>query len=67
VTRQTKTPRQRAEEALASINRTVIRLDRKLDALKADLATVEREHTAAVARQAYARTHPDLHQGEETP
>jgi hypothetical protein len=60
MTRRTKTPRERAEEQLAAANRAVIRLDRKLDTLKADLATVEREHAAAVRRQQHLRNHPDL-------
>ena len=60
MTRRTKTPQQRAEEALAAANRAVVRLDRKLDTLKAETAVVEREHRAAVARQQHLRTHPDL-------
>jgi hypothetical protein len=61
MTRQTKTPRQRAAEALASANRTVVRLDRKLDALKVELATVEREHTDALRRRDYLASNPDLY------
>lgn len=58
--RQRKTPRQRAQEQLDATNRLVVRLDRKVDALKADLAILEREHREAVARQQYLRQHPDL-------
>ena len=60
MSRQTKTPRQRAEEALAVANRAVVRLDRKVDALTAELAGLRREHTAAIARRDHLATHPDL-------
>lgn len=60
MTRQTKTPRQRAEEALALANRQVIRLDRKVDALRIELAELEREQAAAIARRDHLAKHPDL-------
>lgn len=60
MTRQTKTPRQRAEEQLAVANRTVVRLDRKVDDLAAELAGLRREHAAAIARRDHLATHPDL-------
>ena len=60
MTRQTKTPRQRAEEALAVANRAVVRLDRKVDALSAELAGLRREHAAAIARRDHLAQHPDL-------
>lgn len=60
MTRQQKTPKQRAEEQLGVANRRVVALDRKLDALTTELADVRREHAAAVARQQHLRQHPDL-------
>lgn len=62
MTRQAKTPRQRAEEALAVANRHVVRLDRKVDALATELATLRRERAAAIARRDHLKTHPDLQQ-----
>lgn len=62
MTRQTKTPRQRAEEQLAAANRAVIRLERKHDELAIELAAVRRERDAAIARQQHLRQHPDLQQ-----
>lgn len=60
MTRQKKTPQQRAQEQLDIANRAVVRLDKKVDDLKAQLVDVEREHAAAIARQKHLRQHPDL-------
>ncbi len=60
MTRQTKTPKQRAEEALALANRKVIRLDHDVDRLQVELITKTRERDEAVALQAHARQHPAL-------
>ena len=60
MTRKQKTPRQRAEEALAVEERRVKKLDAKAKALRADLQAVEREHRQAIARRDYLRTNPDL-------
>lgn len=60
MTRQHKTPRQRAEEALGIANRRVITLDRKVDALRSDLAQADREHRDAIVRRDYLAQHPDL-------
>lgn len=62
MTRQAKTPTQRAEEQLAVANRAVVRLDHKADALRADLVVVEAEQRAAIARRDYLAQHPDLPQ-----
>ena len=63
MTRQTKTPRQRAEEALAIAERAVKRLGEKKAALRADLDAITREHDAAVVRRDYLANHPDLGRG----
>lgn len=60
--RRVKTPAQRAQEQLDAANRAVVRLDRKRDTLKTELAGIEREHAAAVRRQQYLRQNPDLPQ-----
>ncbi|WP_133058959.1 hypothetical protein [Nocardioides sp. PD653] len=61
MTRQQKTPRQRAEEQLAIANRAVERLNTKAKALRQELDAVDREHRAALARRDHLATHPDLH------
>ena len=66
MTRQPKTPRQRAEEALAVAERAVKRLAIKRDQLQDDLETVEREHATAVRRRDYLAQHPDLQQQKTT-
>ena len=62
MTRQQKTPRQRAEEALAVEERRVRKLDTKAKALRAELDAVERAQRAATARRDYLEKHPDLQQ-----
>jgi hypothetical protein len=66
MTRQTKTPAQRAQEQLAVADRHVGRLTDKRANLRTELAAVEAEHDAAVVRRDYLATHPDLpHQQTE--
>lgn len=60
MTRQTKTPRQRAQEALDVADRLVTKLTKKAKTLRTDLEDVEREQRAAVARRDYLKQHPDL-------
>lgn len=75
MTRQPKTPRQRAEEQLAVAERAVDRLTAKRDQLTADLAVVEYDLEAAAVRRNYLANHPDLnttpaaptHQEESNP
>lgn len=66
MTRQTKTPKQRAEEQLATAKRVAARLDRKRDALQEELAAITRELDAALARRDYLAKHPDLQQNTTT-
>lgn len=66
MTRQHKTPRQRAEEALATAERAVTRLTEKKKALQTDLDAVTREHDQAVVRRDYLATNPDLPKNAST-
>lgn len=58
--RQSKTPRQRAQEALDVEERRVARLTEKADGLKQDLAEVALELGQATARRDFLAGHPDL-------
>jgi hypothetical protein len=60
MTRQPKSPHQRAVEALAVEERRVKRLTEKADRLRAELADVEAERDTAEVRRAYYAQHPDL-------
>lgn len=60
MTRQTKTPRQRAEEALAVAERKVKRLAAEKATLRHDLDQVTADHDLAVIRRDYLKAHPDL-------
>lgn len=60
MTRQAKTPRQRAEEALAVAERHVDRLTKKVASTRGDLEALEDEWRAAQARRDHLRQHPDL-------
>lgn len=60
--RQKKTPRQRAEEALAVAERKVKRLLVEQSKLRVALATVESDLAAETARRDYLKKHPDLGQ-----
>ena len=65
MTRQAKTPRQRAEEALAVADRLVSRLEKKRDELTTDLRVIERELVSQVARRDHLANHPDLPQTQQ--
>lgn len=67
VTRQIKTPKQRAEEQLAVANRKAVALERKADQLKVDLVTAERDLAEALALRDHAKTHPALKQSTTPP
>lgn len=60
MTRQTKTPRQRAEEQLGIAERRYARAIATRDRLANDLADAEDEVTEATALRAHAKTHPAL-------
>lgn len=60
MTRQAKTPKQRAEDALGIASRRVVALDRKVDGLRTQLAKADREHRDAITRRDYLAKHPDL-------
>lgn len=60
MTRQTKTERQRAEEALAIAHRKRDRLLNQAEQLRADLKAVENDLTDAERILAYRRQHPAL-------
>lgn len=60
MTRTPKTPRQRAEEALAVAERRVARLTKKVAHTRADLEVLEDEWKAAQARRDHLKQHPDL-------
>lgn len=65
-TRQKKTPRQRAEEALAVAERKVTTLATKKNQLARDLDKIRREHDQAVVRRDYLAQHPDLPKQQST-
>lgn len=60
MTRQTKTPAQRAQENLEVAERIAARLTRKLTKARSELQQLERERDAAVVRRDYLAGHPDL-------
>jgi len=59
-TRTPKTPRQRAQEALAVEERRVKRLKAKVNTLRNELADLENEMGFATLRRDYLKKHPDL-------
>lgn len=59
-TRQTRTPRERAEEALAIAERAVKRWAEKRDRAQEELEAAEREHASVIRRRDYLSKHPDL-------
>ena len=63
MTRQQKTPRQRAEEQLATAERAVTRLEKKRDQMQNELRDLVHEHNAAVVRRDYLASNPDLGRG----
>jgi glutamine synthetase type III len=66
MSRQTKTPQQRAQEALDVEVRRVARLTAKRKALKAELDAVDTERDQAIVRRDYLAQHPDLQQNPTT-
>ena len=60
MTRQPKTPAQRAQEAYDVAARIADRLDQKRRKAADDLDQLEREYAAAVRRRDYLAQHPDL-------
>lgn len=60
MTRQTKTPAQRAQEAYDLSCRIAERLEAKTAAARAEYIRLEEEHAAAVTRRDYLAGHPDL-------
>lgn len=60
MTRQTKTPKERAEEDLAAANRKVVRLERELDNLKLQAARKSLAFTEALALRDFLKNHPAL-------
>lgn len=66
MTRQQKTPRQRAQEQLEVAERLVARLTDKRATLRAEFAAIDAEHAAAVARRDHLKQHPDLQQTPTT-
>jgi hypothetical protein len=65
--RQRKTPRQRAEEALAIAERRVAALAKKDVELTSELTGVQRELKQAKVRRDYLAKSPDLPQQETRP
>lgn len=63
MSRNTKTPARRAQEALDLASRHVARLTAKWERLAAEAADVEIELTAAKVRRDYLAQHPDLDDG----
>lgn len=61
--RQTKTPRERAEEALSVAERAVERLHAKWKKATADADRLSHERDQAVARRDYLASNPDLGKG----
>lgn len=60
MTRRTKTPAQRAQEALAAATRRLTRATAKVRDLDTDLAAAKAEQAAAERRHAFLAQDPDL-------
>lgn len=60
MTRQTKTPAQRAQEALDLERRKRTRLRKKVDTMRAELALLETELETTEKRVEYLANNPDL-------
>lgn len=65
MTRQQKTPKQRAEETLAVAQRRCDRLTRDANRLRTELDNVENDLADAITRRDYAKADPAL-QGSTT-
>jgi hypothetical protein len=59
-TRQTRTPRERAQSQLDVATRLVSRLEKKANVLRIEAAAIDRELRDAEARRLYLSKHPDL-------
>lgn len=66
MTRQSKTPRQRAEEQLATAERAVTRLTRKYEHDSGALTLLHAELRDAERRRDYLAKNPDLPQQPDT-
>lgn len=66
MTRQQKTPRQRAEETLAAAKRRVTRIEKQTAAAQATYAALVTELAEAEARLDYAHQDPALKQSPTT-
>lgn len=62
MTRQAKTPGQRAQEALGIAQRRVSRIETDQKKAKAALELLQKEYAQAVARRDYLAQNPDLPQ-----
>ena len=60
MTRQKKTPRQRAQEQLDAAKRAAEKLVRQRNAAQAEHERLSHEVAAAIARRDYLAQHPDL-------
>lgn len=60
MTRQAKTPRQRAQEQLDVEERRVTKLTKKRNQLATEQAAVQAELEEATRRRDYLKQHPDL-------
>lgn len=60
MTRQAKTPAQRAQEALGIAQRRVSRIETDQKKAKAALELLQKEYAQAVARRDYLAQNPDL-------
>lgn len=60
MTRQPKTPQQRAQEQLDTAERLVARLEKKRDQLEGDLKVIRTGLDAQQRRRDYLAQHPDL-------
>lgn len=60
MTRQSKTPAQRAQEALDVEQRRLAKLTKLRDSAKAEYERLDADHQASLARRNYLLQHPDL-------
>lgn len=66
MTRQAKTPGQRAQEALGIAQRRVSRIETDQKKAKAALELLQKEYAQAVARRDYLAQNPDLPKGNQS-
>jgi cell division protein FtsB len=67
MTRQSKTPRQRAQEQLDVEERRVTKLTKKRNDLATEQAGVQAELAQAIARRDHLKSHPDLSNNQARP